>query len=169
MALKIDAPGQGLKEIAPPVDFFPYPLWMVAAAGALLALILFFLGRAIIRWWKNRPVAMPPDPRAEALAKLEAARMQVERLAPYAFSILVSDILRTYASDKYKLPATRQTSPEFLAAAAASPYFSPAEKSLLGEFLGGCDLIKFSQVDAGNMESKRLLEEAIRFVKGGDA
>lgn len=159
-------PGEALKDIAPPVDFFPYPLWMVAAAGAVAGLALFFIGRMLWRWWKNRPVAMPPDPRAEALAKLEAARAQMDGLSPQVFSILVSDVLRVYASDKYKLPATRQTSPEFLAVTAASPSFSPTERSLLAEFLGGCDLIKFARVEAGREESKRLLEQAIQFVKG---
>ena len=60
-----------------------------------------------------------------------------------------------------------QTSPEFLAAAGASPRFSEAEKALLAAFLEKADLIKFARLAAGSSDSEQLLEQARRFVEGG--
>ena len=55
-------------------------------------------------------------------------------IGPYQFSIRVSDILRRYVTQQYGVPATRQTSVEFLAAAAKAPSFSADDKSLLEDF-----------------------------------
>ena len=158
-----------IKDIAPPVDVFPYPPWVVAlACGAALLLVLaatwFF-----VRWRKNRPAPAPPTPREIALSSLDQARVQIESLAPYDFSILVSDILRGYVAAQYRLHAKEQTSPEFLASISSSPRFTSSEKSLLAVFLDKCDLIKFARIEANAGDSAMLLDEAIRFVKGGTA
>ena len=88
-------------------------------------------------------------------------------MSPYQFCIRVSDILRRYVTQQYGVPATRQTSIEFLTAAAKAPSFSADDKSLLEDFLNRCDLIKFAKYEATISDSELLLEEAIRFVKGG--
>ena len=72
-----------------------------------------------------------------------------------------------YVTQQYGLPATRQTSIEFLTALAKTSSFSADEKSLLEDFLNRCDLIKFARYEATTSDSELLLEEAIRFVKGG--
>jgi hypothetical protein len=74
--------------------------------------------------------------------------------------------LRKYVSARYHLRATEQTSPEFLADAAKSPHFTGADKQLLAEFLERCDLIKFAHIDATVEDSKALLAQAVRYVKG---
>jgi len=155
-----------IKDIAPPVDFFPYPLWVGILVALVAAGLLFLVGWMIYRWVKKRSSHAPPTARDSALARLEEARQQIERLEPYAFSILVSDVLRHYVSAQFQMPATRQTSPEFLAGAAKASAFSTEEKSLLAEFLEVADLIKFAHAEAGRRESEVLLEQAIRFVKG---
>jgi hypothetical protein len=159
-------PKETIRDIAPPVDFFPYPLRMVIVAGVLLAGLLLLIVWAIVRWIKRRPSTVLPTPRAAALQRLEEARLKIDLLAPYAFSILVSDVLRHYVSAQFQVPATRQTSPEFLAGVADAPTFSDNEKSLLSEFLEASDLIKFAKAEAGRHESEVLLEQAIQFVKG---
>ena len=63
---------------------------------------------------------------------------------------------------------TRQTSVEFLNTLAATSTFSVDEQTLLGDFLNRCDLIKFARYDATRADSELLLDEAIRFVKGGE-
>ena len=67
------------------------------------------------------------------------------------------------------MPVTRQTSVEFLNALAKTSPFSSDEKSLLEDFLNRCDLIKFARYEATREDSRLLLEEATRFVKGGHA
>jgi hypothetical protein len=79
----------------------------------------------------------------------------------------VSDILRRYVTEQYNLPVTRQTSIEFLNVIKTASPFSEGEKELLKDFLDRCDLIKFARYEASMADSRLLLEEATRFVKGG--
>lgn len=100
---------------------------------------------------------------------LERLREQISQTEPYPFSIEVSNALREFVSEEFKVRATRQTSPEFLAAASASPLFSAEDKTLLAAFLEKADLIKFARLAASSSDSEALLEQACRFVEGGRA
>jgi Domain of unknown function (DUF4381) len=152
-------------DIAPPVDYSLLPPWVIFC-GAGLALVLCVL----VGWWIHRRWQRPrpqPSPREHTLEMLDRISREIDTLSPYQFSIRVSDILRRYVTDHYQLPVTRQTSVEFLAALTKASPFSEDEKSLLEDFLNRCDLIKFARYDATTDDSRLLLEEATRFVKGG--
>ena len=152
-------------DIAPPVDYSLIPPWLVFVIAFV---VLSLLG--LIVWWllqRRKPEPPPKAPREIALEELEVIRAEINEMSPYQFSIRVSDILRRYVSQQHGLPATRQTSIEFLSAAAKAPSFSADDKSLLEDFLNRCDLIKFAKYEATTSDSELLLEEAIRFVKGG--
>src|SRR5205085_6307897 len=130
-------------------------------------LALVVLG--VIGWWvwkRSRRPKPEQSPRERALQNLGRIRGEMDSLTPYQFSIRVSDILRRYVTEQFQLPVTRQTSVEFLAALAKASPFSGEEKSLLEDFLNRCDLIKFARYDATIEDSRQLLEEATRFVKG---
>ena len=162
------SPTPELAPIAPPIPVFPYPMWMVVAAGCLLLLVIAATIWAVVRHIKNRPQPPPPTPRELALAALELLRNRMTQLEPHPFSIEVSDVLRLFVTREFHVRATQQTSQEFLAAAAASPRFSEADKMLLMAFLEKADLIKFARVHAATQDSEHLLEQALRFVKGGN-
>ena len=153
-----------IHEIAPPVDYSLIPPWVIYAGIALGLVVLGLLG-----WWlrdrarRPKPIRSARDRALEALAQIER---EMETMTPYQFSIAVSDILRGYVTEQYQLPVTRQTSVEFLSMLAKSSPFSPDETSLLEDFLGRCDLIKFARYDATLHDSELLLEEAKQFVKG---
>jgi hypothetical protein len=152
-------------EIAPPVDYSLVPLWVIFCG---IALALALLG--LVVWWirkRSHRAQPPPSPRARALADLSRIGQEVETMTPYEFSIAVSDILRRYVTEQFQLPVTRQTSVEFLNMLTKSSPFSSEETSLLEDFLGRCDLIKFARYDATPHDSRRLLEEAMQFVEGG--
>ena len=152
-------------DIAPPVDYSLIPPWLVFVI-AFVALSL--LGLVVWLFAKRRKPPVPPKlPRELALEELEQISREIETMSPYQFSIRVSDILRKYVTQQYGLPATRQTSIEFLTALAEASPFSTEEKSLLEDFLNRCDLIKFARYEATTSDSELLLQEAIRFVKGG--
>jgi len=163
------SPTPELAPIAPPVPVFPYPMWMVITAAVVGLLIVAAIIWAIVGHIQNRPQPPPPTPRELALAALEALQSRIAELAPHPFSIEVSDVLRGFVVGEFRVAATRQTSPEFLAAAAASPRFTEADKSLLAAFLDKVDLIKFARAQASATDSEQLLEQARRFVKGGEA
>lgn len=152
-------------DITGPVDYFLLKAWMIFCAGAGV-LLLTGLTTWLIKWWRNRPIAVV-SPRQRALDRLARIQSEIDKLSPYQFSIRVSDILRQYVTEQYQLPVTRQTSVEFLNTLAASSPFSSDDQSLLSDFLNRCDLIKFARYDATREDSRLLLEEADRFVKGG--
>jgi hypothetical protein len=154
-----------IHEIAPPVDYSLVPPWVIYAGAALGLVVLGLIG-----WWVWRRAHRPKpvqSPRERALQSLQRISGEMETLNPYQFSIRVSDILRRYVMEQYRLPVTHQTSVEFLAALAKASPFSEDEKSLLEDFLNRCDLIKFARYDATMEDSRLLLEEAMRFVEGG--
>ena len=82
-----------IHDVAPPLEV-PWPLWLkillVAAAAIALGLAVW----GVVRLAKRRPRVPPPSPRAIALRELEELRAQLSTLDPYAFSIVVSDVLR---------------------------------------------------------------------------
>jgi Domain of unknown function (DUF4381) len=155
---------QEFHDIAPPVDYSLVPPWVIFvgtfAALVFCGLIGWWLWR---RWQRQRP---QPSVRERTLALLDRISREIETMSPYQFSIRVSDILRSYVTDHYQLPVTRQTSVEFLATLTKASPFSEDEKSLLEDFLNRCDLIKFARYEATTEDSRLLLEEATRFVEG---
>lgn len=156
---------QELHDISPPVDYSLVPLWAIWAASFVLLTIVGLIVWLIVRW-RRRPKPVK-SPRTRALELLQRARGEIAQLNPYQFSIRVSDILRRYVTEQYELPVTRQTSVEFLETLAKASPFSEDERSLLDDFLNRCDLIKFARYEATTADSELLLEEATRFVKGG--
>ena len=153
-----------IHEIAGPVDYSLVPPWVIYAAVIAGLAVLGLIG-----WWiwklRQRPKPVR-SARERALEALQLAAGEMETLTPYQFSIAVSDILRGYVTEQFNLPVTRQTSVEFLAMLAKSSPFSADETSLLEDFLGRCDLIKFARYDATLHDSRLLYEEATQFVKG---
>jgi hypothetical protein len=151
-------------DIVPPVDYSLVSPWLIFVIALVTLSLLGF-----VIWWfvQRRKQPLPPKlPRQIALEELERIRHEIERVGAYEFSIRVSDILRRYVTRQYGLPATRQTSIEFLTALANTSPFSADEKSLLEDFLSRCDLIKFARYEATSADSNLLLDEAIHFVKG---
>lgn len=156
---------QQFHDIAPPVDYSLIPRSLIFAGTAAALLLVGWIVWLI----KNRRRAAQPteSPRARAVRLLQRIATEIERISPYAFSIRVSDILRQYVTEQYRLPLTHQTSVEFLSTLSRSAEFSEEDKMLLDDFLNRCDLIKFARYEATQSDSRSLLEEAERFVRGG--
>ena len=100
-------------DIAPPVDYSLLPPWLVFV---IVFVALSLLGLVVWLIAKRRKPTPPKLPRQIALEELDRIGREIERMSPYQFSIRVSDILRKYVTQQYGLPATRQTSIEFLTA-----------------------------------------------------
>jgi hypothetical protein len=152
-------------DIVPPVNYSLIPAWAIFAT-AFVALTV--LGLVIWLVARRRKTSAPlKSPRESALEALQRIEDQINSLNPYRFSIRVSDILRRYVTEQYDLPVTRQTSVEFLERLRKESPFSEDERALLEDFLNRCDLIKFARYEATTVDSRMLLEEATRFVQGG--
>jgi len=151
-----------IHDIAGPVWFFPYPAWMVVAAGlAFLALV------GLLFWFTRRKRPAPVlTARERALAALRELRGEASEADPYDFGVRVSDTLRTYIRDQHGLDAVTRTSMEFLEALRDNAAFSHNEKAAISEFLESVDLLKYARQAAGADEIQVLLEIAERVVRG---
>jgi hypothetical protein len=161
---KLPLAAQPFHDIAPPVDYSLLPTWVIFV-GTFFALTL--IGGIVWLISRRKKPVQIKSPRERTLELLERIEDEIETLSPYQFSIRVSDVLRRYVTEQYNLPVTRQTSIEFLNVIKTASPFSEDEKELLKDFLDRCDLIKFARYEATTADSRLLLEEATRFVKGG--
>lgn len=168
-ALDVDpsSPPPALRDIAAPVEVFPYTWWQVSLAVLAAVALVALLAWLVVRWWPRPVAAPPPRPRSIALQQLNELRGRIRAMDPYTFSIAVSDVLRHYIDAQYGLRAEKQTSPEFLASISRSKVFSEEDRRQLAAFLERSDLIKFARVDADEQASEELLTTAIAFVQGG--
>jgi hypothetical protein len=151
-----------IHDIAGPVWFFPYPIWMAVAAGLALLILV-----GLLFWFTRRK---RPDPvlgaRERALAALRDLRGEASETDPYGFGVRVSDTLRTYVRDQHGLDAVTRTSVEFLEVLRDNAAFSDNEKAAISEFLESVDLLKYARQAAAAAEIQVLLEIAERVVRG---
>jgi hypothetical protein len=152
-------------EIAGPVWYLPYPLPVMIALGVLALLLLALAIWAFVAW-RRRVNRRPLTARERALAALAAARGRADAAAPYEFSIEVCDILRSFLGTEHRLPATTQTSYEFLQTARGSGIFDETRLRGLTRFLDKADAIKFARADATAADNAELAALAEELVKG---
>lgn len=151
-------------EITGPVWYLPYPLPVMIAAAVVAACLLGFGVWAFLRWRAGR-AGRVLTARERALVALSAAREKAGEIPPYEFSIEVCDVLRGYLGAEHRLPATTQTSYEFLQTARGSAVFGGGRLERLSRFLDKADAIKFARAEAtveDNVELAGLAEELVK-------
>ena len=97
---------------------------------------------------------------------MAAAQNRAAEAAPYEFSIEVCDVLRTFLGAEHHLPATTQTSYEFLQTAHGSGVFDADRLARLTRFLDKADAIKFARADASGADNAELASLAEDLVRG---
>jgi hypothetical protein len=156
---------EDLRLLAPP-PWYANP-WFILLAAVAMAVIGWMLYRYFSR---PRTKIIPsrasgPGPHIEALRRLADLRRRWKELTAYALAIEVSDILRTYLEPRFGLPAPFQTTREFLEGAMAQSELEPDQCAQLKRFLEFCDLVKFAQRPATELEQGQLLDTAEQFVR----
>jgi hypothetical protein len=152
-----------IRGIKQPVPIPNVWLWVgIVAAGLSLALLA---------WWawrkrRARPVAAETriiiPPHQKARAQLEQALALLDQ--PRPFCILVSDTIRVYLEERFDLRAPERTTEEFLEELQRSPLLTYEQKCTLGEFLTGCDLVKFARYEPATRELQGIYDTAVRLV-----
>lgn len=161
-----NAPPQDLlpHEIPGPQFYWDYPTWVFVTAGCVALALLALLVWAFVAWRRRRRPRVPTA-KEKALAALAAARDSAAQAAPYLFGIEVCDVLRNYLAAEHRLPATTQTSYEFLQTARHSGVFDAVRLEHLTRFLDKADAIKFARAAASgadNLELVGLAEDLVR-------
>jgi hypothetical protein len=146
------AAAEDIRDIRGPKGIFP--LWELVAllAGAAL---LAIGGYAAWRWARRRKAPRAQQLFEIALQRLEEIRSLMQPSSVREFSIAISDIVRRYIEDEFKVTATHRTTEEFLHDLLESSNAAlAAHRNLLAQFLEQCDMAKF----AGMGLSMRLME-----------
>lgn len=138
---------------------------VLIGSAVVLALLLAWFGW---RWLRARRPQLSLVQRT--LLALEATRPLMEGGDARAFSVAVSDILRGYVEERFKVQATQRTTPEFLhdCLRQVGSVLQAHEQSL-SEFLKFCDLAKFARWSLSSEEMHGLLASARYFVESTGA
>jgi hypothetical protein len=158
-------PSTGI-EPAPEPWWADWPTWVVIAGVALLGLALG--GALAVRLaHRKRDAASPASPHAWAIQEL--ARLDAGPLAksgqPDAYHTALSLVVRRYLEQRFKLQATKQTTPEFLAEMRSAKHLNGDQQALLRDFLERCDLVKFAGVKPTVQQCFELSAAAKRFIQ----
>jgi hypothetical protein len=158
-----------LRDITPPESPPPLPpswtRWL-PWAGVAAAIAGLVAGG----WGLRRRFASPAAPlaphewAARELDRVEALRLpeagEVER-----YHTLLSDVVRSYLERRFSLPASQQTTAEFLETMRRSPQLAPAQQALLRDFLERCDMAKFARAAPSPEECRAVAGMARSFVQ----
>jgi hypothetical protein len=151
-----------IRPIKPPVHITDWERIAWWSGGIALALVIAAV--ALLVWWKNRPrpqpVVVPPHMRARE--KLNAALALLHD--PRAFGIRLSDAIRVYLEERFRLRAPERTTEEFLRDVQSTPHLSSEQKQTLASFLEQCDLVKFARFEPTESALRELHETALRLV-----
>lgn len=160
-------PGGEFLDVAPPVEL---PFWdaRTLSIAIVSGLVLLALLAWLIHRWRHRTRPTPPPPNPletaiKALDKLSSASGL--ELNPKEFASAVAGVIRRFLEGKHGLAAPRQTTEEFLEAIEQSNRFALPVREQMRLFLGYCDQLKFSRLDASEDARRDLLKSAYKLVQ----
>ena len=140
-------------------------LWLVLLGLVVIVFAIFFV-RLIRLLLQERRKFRPQErvllPHEVAQNAFDAALKFIS--SPRQFGIAVSDALRQYLEQRFKLRAPERTTEEFLIDLQGTTLLLPDQKETLKEFLGHCDLIKFSKHEPKENELRMLHSTASSLV-----
>jgi hypothetical protein len=153
-----------LRDIKPPVEIPTGWVWALWVLGILLLAALAYLGWQYWMLRRMRAAVVPIiPPHVRAKQKLQEALALLGQ--PREFCIMVSDTVRFYLEERFNFRAPERTTEEFLYELRQTNLLTPDQKESLGEFLKGCDLVKFARYEPGEPELRDLHDSALRLVE----
>jgi len=110
----------------------------------------------------KKPEVKPIPPHVRARQRLQAALRHISE--PRLFCFEVSETLRVYLEERFKLRAPERTTEEFLVELQSSSALNSDQKESLAAFLESCDLVKFARFEPNESALRELHESALRLV-----
>ena len=146
----------------------PHSLWWLWALLAVVVIVVVAL------WWRSRRKPANVSTPVVQLSPLEIALAALQRLrednpAVEVFYTRLSDIVRHYLEDQFRLRAPERTTEEFLYEVSRDGVLSAEHKDLLGAFLQESDLVKFARHRPGREDMDRAFGAAEKFVREANA
>jgi hypothetical protein len=133
----------------------------IVAASLLLGLCAYGIWRR-----QRRRSARALLPFEIALQRLEEIRAMMSPSSAQQFSVMVSDIVRSYIEQRFDVTATRRTTEEFLHdLLQSSNTMLVRYRAPLGDFLQQCDIVKFAGVSLTMHNMESLHRSACSFVR----
>ena len=162
---------EDIREIRGPVNvsvnYTRLYLIIAAVFGALA------IAAGIVYFFKKRKgvekVIAPPPPLPahviayRALQKLVKMDLVIKGKVPEYYSLL-SDIMRRYLENRFKLMAPERTTEEFLSEMSKADIMVSDHKLLIKKFLEHCDLVKFAKYGPDEEEIKGVYDAAKKLV-----
>lgn len=124
-------------------------------------LTCFALILLLIRFFKgNKPTLSPQEEAIKAITKLKQANLEVQ-----PFYTTLSDIVRHYLEGRFQIPATGQTTREFLNNAKQNTRLEHCDRESLGTFLVAADLVKFARYEPQQNVNEDAIHQAEVFIE----
>ena len=159
------APSEDIRDIRG-----PKPVWLLAESAmwplTLGAVLLVASGYGLWRFSRRRTPTRVLEPHEIALQQLEDARRTLNLSTGREFGGTVSDIVRRYLEQQFRVTVTQRTTPEFLQDLLSSSSTPLAQRrALLSAFLQQSDLIKFAGDELSLQSLESLLQSARQLVQ----
>lgn len=148
-----------MKDIKGPIYFYEIN-WILISGFVALSVFCILA----IRIYKRKRITPLRLPHEIALEELEAARAFLSRTGDVkGYYIKICDCVRHYVERRFILKAPEMTTEEFLDSLRDSTSLTGAQKNLLKEFLGACDLVKFAKYAPTKVEAESIFVTAKNF------
>ncbi len=159
---------EDIRDIQPPVNFPPNYFFLYLLFGILALTAILFLVRFFIKGIKK-----PKSPTAiikpswlvafELLEELKKKNLPSQGKFKEYYTLL-SNLVRKYIENRFKIKAPEMTTQEFLLFLKKSRDFSAENKKLLEDFLNSCDMVKFAKYGPTINEAKDSFKLVKRYI-----
>lgn len=166
---------RAIRDIKAPLEVPPPPpdyTWLWWTGGILLFLaIAGFALWLFLKWKKEKSILPPPPPpiplHIAMLEKLEQLKAQAlaEKGLIKEYHTELTDIIRAYIEERFRVPALEQTTEEIMRSF-RSLAVDDQSRYYLKQMLLLADMVKFAKETPTSFENEMSMNNAIGFVKG---
>jgi hypothetical protein len=170
IATTLDADASDVRDITPPValdkNYFRLYIIIAIVLGvlALVAIVLHYVYNRKNR--ETESIAEPLSAHQIAYNELESLRamnlISKGQIKEYYYRL--SNIVRHYIENRFKLMAPERTTEEFLAEMMVTTRLTEDHKKLVEDFLEHCDMVKFAAYGPDRREIENSLNSAKKLV-----